>query len=89
MKTQFAIPFILLIFLFGCQLREKKPQNVTVYTSGLCAPPTTDKAWYAEDNKAPLFEGLDVYNFSITTKDALVQKYFNQGLILAYGFNHA
>jgi tetratricopeptide (TPR) repeat protein len=25
----------------------------------------------------------------ITTKDALAQRYFNQGLVLAYGFNHA
>jgi len=28
-------------------------------------------------------------NFPISTKNDLVQKYFNQGLILAYGFNHA
>lgn len=28
-------------------------------------------------------------NFPITTENKLVQQYFNQGLVLAYGFNHA
>ena len=55
----------------------------------MCAPVTTDKEWYKSDNVAPLFEGLDVLNFPISTQNNLVQKYFNQGLILAYGFNHA
>ncbi|MDB4584156.1 hypothetical protein N9164_13460 [Draconibacterium sp.] len=89
MKNRFTILFILLIFIFGCQSREKKPQNVIVYTSGLCAPATTDAEWYKSDNKAPLFDGLDVWNYPITTENKEVQKYFNQGLILAYGFNHA
>lgn len=38
---------------------------------------------------APIFEGLDVYNYTVTTKSPLAQKYFNQGFILNYGFNHA
>ena len=35
-----------------------------------------------------LFEGLGNHNFPIATKHPLAQRYFNQGLILAYAFNH-
>ncbi len=55
----------------------------------ICSPVASDSSWYASDKKAPLFEGLDVYSFPITTEDSLAQRYFNQGLVLAYGFNHA
>ena len=37
---------------------------------------------------APLFENLGSYHYRITTNSELAQKYFDQGLILAYGFNH-
>ena len=38
--------------------------------------------------QAPLFTNLGTLNFPITTNSELAQKYFNQGVILAYGFNH-
>jgi hypothetical protein len=38
---------------------------------------------------APLFEGLGTHQHAITTKDPNAQRYFNQGLILAFAFNHA
>jgi tetratricopeptide (TPR) repeat protein len=37
---------------------------------------------------APLFDNLGTLDFPITTKSESAQKYFNQGIILAYGFNH-
>jgi tetratricopeptide (TPR) repeat protein len=37
---------------------------------------------------APLFEGLGEYHHPITTRSALAQRYFDQGLTLCYGFNH-
>lgn len=37
---------------------------------------------------APLFSNLGTHHFQITTKSELAQKYFDQGVILAYGFNH-
>jgi tetratricopeptide (TPR) repeat protein len=38
----------------------------------------------------PLFAGLtENFTYPITTKSKVAQKYFDQGLILAYGFNHA
>ena len=43
---------------------------------------------HEEKKEAPLFDNLGTHNFPITTKSELAQKYFNQGIILAYGFNH-
>lgn len=37
---------------------------------------------------APLFEKLGTHHQPITTKSRLAQKYFDQGVILCYGFNH-
>jgi hypothetical protein len=78
-----------LIFLLGCQNSNKKQVKGFVNSKTMCAPVTTDSEWYKGDNKAPLFEGLGDLNYPISTDDTLVQRYFNQGLILAYGFNHA
>jgi tetratricopeptide (TPR) repeat protein len=36
-----------------------------------------------------LFKNLGNYHHPISTNNPLAQRYFNQGLILAYGFNHA
>jgi tetratricopeptide (TPR) repeat protein len=38
---------------------------------------------------APLFEGLGSFEYPITTSNPRAQRYFNQGLSLAYAFNHA
>ena len=44
----------------------------------------------AEDNwRQPLFSGLGGVKFPITTASPVAQDYFNQGLALAYAFNHA
>ncbi|WP_405381685.1 tetratricopeptide repeat protein [Maribacter sp. LLG6340-A2] len=78
------------IFLsgFGC---KNKPRPVDISQRPVigCAPPITDAAWYTSNNKAPLIDGLDVLDFPVTTTNSLAQKYVNQGLVLAYGFNHA
>jgi hypothetical protein len=38
---------------------------------------------------APLFENLGKHTYTVTTKSELAQRFFNQGLRLTYGFNHA
>jgi len=53
------------------------------------SPQTSDKDWYASGKKAPKFAGLDGIDFKISTSSQEAQEYFNQGLMLAYGFNHA
>ena len=40
-------------------------------------------------DRALLFENLGTYHHPISTQSKLAQRYFDQGLILAYGFNHA
>ncbi len=42
-----------------------------------------------QENMAPLLEGMGNHSFKISTKNEQAQTYFNQGLMLHYGFNHA
>lgn len=37
----------------------------------------------------PLFEDLGSHHYPVSTKEPLAQRYFDQGLILAFSFNHA
>jgi hypothetical protein len=37
----------------------------------------------------PLYDGLGTYSRNVTTKKAKAQRYFDQGLALLHGFNHA
>lgn len=54
-----------------------------------CAPQTTDNAWYSAGTKAPKLKGLEGIDFKVTTNNKEAQEYFNQGMMLSYGFNHA
>jgi len=38
---------------------------------------------------APLFEGMGAYSRKISTDSRGANRYFNQGMVLAFGFNHA
>lgn len=38
---------------------------------------------------APLFEGMGDFHREISTDSEYAQKYFDQGMVLAFGFNHA
>jgi tetratricopeptide (TPR) repeat protein len=42
-----------------------------------------------EENRPPLWDNLGGISFPITTRVPLAQRYFDQGLRLTYGFNHA
>jgi len=37
----------------------------------------------------PLFDDLGQHHYPVSTSQSLAQRYFDQGLILAFGFNHA
>ncbi|AUP77710.1 hypothetical protein [Flavivirga eckloniae] len=84
---------ISLNLFFSCKKTNEQPKEfiskTTVSSKYTCVPQVTDAEWYKKDNIAPLLEGYDVVNYPITTKNTLVQRYFNQGMTLAYGFNHA
>lgn len=38
---------------------------------------------------APLFEGMGTYSRTISTSNPGAQRYFNQGMVMSFGFNHA
>ena len=50
-------------------------------------PPADAKS--GADADAPLYTNLGKVSFKITTSSPMAQRYFDQGLRLAYGFNHA
>ena len=52
------------------------------------AKPNPDQA-LIDRAGAPLFEGLGDHHHKITTDDAGAQRYFDQGIVLAFAFNHA
>ncbi|HEX6404750.1 MAG TPA: hypothetical protein VF003_16570 [Pseudonocardiaceae bacterium] len=65
-----------LVFVFAAVLLI-----VSACTSGPTAP--------SSDKPAPLFDALGDHKHSITTSSGDAQRYFNQGLTLAFAFNHA
>jgi len=48
----------------------------------------TKKSDDAQVRLAPLLEGMGDLHFTVTTKNELAQRFFNQGLALSYAFNH-
>src|SRR5437868_1058311 len=66
-----------------------KHHNAICTDQSGCNVEVVDSAWYHSGKKAPLFSGLSGLHYPITTKNAEAQKYFDQGLLLAFGFNHA
>ncbi|HEX5624639.1 MAG TPA: hypothetical protein VFX48_01375, partial [Saprospiraceae bacterium] len=88
MKNLIGILF--LVNLISCKPKSESPVSNPVPTARtMCALKPTDAEWYQKENKAPLFDGLGNLQYLITTKSPEAQKYFNQGLILSYAFNHA
>ena len=47
------------------------------------------KQTLAQRAGAPLFKGMGAFHMPITTRDTDAQRYFDQGMVLAFGFNHA
>ncbi len=89
-----AISFLTLIFVFtqliACRNKNTNQSDARASSKiPMCSSKTIDVDWYKTEKKAPLFEGLSGIDFSITTANKEAEKYFKQGLMLAYGFNHA
>jgi cytochrome c551/c552 len=79
----------LLLLLLACKKEMKTVQDVYAPSPMRCAPQLSDADWYSSDTPAPLFDKMDILSYPVTTKNPEAQKYFNQGLLLAYAFNHA
>ena len=54
-----------------------------------CSPKVETDAELVARAGAPLFKGMGDFHRAIDTKDAGAQRYFDQGMVLAFGFNHA
>jgi tetratricopeptide (TPR) repeat protein len=89
-KFLYALCFSILFWSCNQQSENEKYEKITAAnsTSVGCAPEVSDKLWYSSGKKAPLFKGLEGIHFPISTKNIEVQKYFDQGLMLSFGFNH-
>ena len=86
------IYYVVVSLMISCNQTDKKSDNkdtIAKKTAYHCAPKTSDKDWYSSGIKAPILNGLDGINFKISTNNKEAQKYFNQGMMLSYGFNHA
>ncbi len=80
------------IILCACKQKNENKNatnqlNSTQITT--CAPEVTDKLWYSSGKKAPLLSGLEGIHYAVSTQNTEAQQYFDQGLILSFGFNHA
>ena len=93
MKKNLFLLVITFILTFSCKTEPQEAEVLGIKyppkSNYGCVPQTSDTAWYQEDNIAPIIDGLDVIKYSITTTNPEAQKYFNQGMVLSYGFNHA
>ena len=89
----FSAYYAFLFFYFLASIVKKKKESTKVYTISskysCSTPEVMDKLWYSSGKKAPLLKGLEGLRFPISTKNAEAQKYFDQGLMLSFGFNHA
>lgn len=89
----FICLFCLGIIFYSCNRHPEKketPKTEAISNNYSCSTPEViDKSWYSSGEKAPLFSGLKGIHFPISTKITAAQNYFNQGLMLSFGFNHA
>ncbi|MFT3946203.1 MAG: hypothetical protein QM763_04440 [Agriterribacter sp.] len=91
MKRIYSILMAVLLFI-ACKdnKTKKETQSGKVSQAIGCLPPqTSDKSWYTSGKKAPKLTGLEGITFKISTNNKEAREYFNQGMMLAYGFNHA
>jgi len=76
-QPRHAILCCALAHVFACASQPKTEHAATASTGATGAPRT-----------APLLEGLGDLHWPISTDSELAQRYFDQALTLAYGFNH-
>jgi tetratricopeptide (TPR) repeat protein len=86
--ARFSTSLFLCLLLFACNNKKETKENEKPVV-GCYNSITTDKDWYTSGKKAPRFKGLEGIDFPVSTADPEAQAYFNQGMMLCYGFNHA
>ena len=82
--------FVEWLVVFGClflaSCTEERPKMSAV---GGPQFEGTSQAEVVKLAGAPLFEGMSEYSYPISSQVPHVQRYFDQGMVLAFAFNHA
>lgn len=95
MKSLYAAVLAATFTLAGCsrEAEQETPSTgtapVEVAEPAVLVSEADEKAEVIARAQAPLLSGLGDFNHPITTDDPWAQRYFNQGIIMASGFNHA
>lgn len=91
MKYSGILASAILLGLGGCASTNAADPAISETVSVPVPPPTAEdtKADLVTRAGAPLFEGMGSYNRPIQGLSEDAQRYFNQGMVLAFGFNHA
>lgn len=82
MKTEILLAAASAMVLAACQSVPPAEEAATLV-------PVAGEADLVTRAGAPLFEGMGDFHRPITTASADAQTYFDQGMVLAFGFNHA
>ncbi len=88
---RFFITLLLLVATFllpSWNLRKPEKKAPPILRSGSLCGTLFTELLEMEDTPVPLHAGLGDLHYTITTAQPQVQKYFDQGLRLVYGFNH-
>ena len=91
MKKSNTVAALAVLALGGCTSFD----GIYPISTGAVETPDTDvavtetKAELVARAGAPLFDGMGSYHREISTTSPAAQKYFDQGMVLAFGFNHA
>lgn len=82
---------VLIYFVFSTSNKSNKQLSPKLAMNFIKCTPATFLLENVDTTKqiSPLFENLGNHSFKITTNNNKAQQFFNQGLRLAYGFNHA
>jgi tetratricopeptide (TPR) repeat protein len=85
-----GIAFVFSVALFGCAGHTaEEPSHEHGGGDRDHAHTKAPRREVPEGAGAPLFNDLGDHHREVTTSSELAQRYFDQGLVLGYGFNHA
>lgn len=94
MKQQRVFLLAVAVLISACLTPKQNNSSAAGAATGICAPKSGAAGLYTEPGRsgalAPLFKGLtDHFTYPVSTQNQRAQQYFDQGLMLSYGFNHA
>jgi len=90
MKFTVPVAVAALAMLTSSLSRAEPPNAMSAMNMGLMmAPMPSAYAGQVDKPGAPVFEGLGVHHHAISTRNPATRKFFDQGVNLLFGFNHA